>query len=61
MYGKYDLYVLESNERDGKELEYHLTHLSSLLVVEHQSLEISKLVSIVFEGDSKQNEVIIAE
>ena len=34
VYGKYDSVVLKRNERDGKELEEHLTHIYSLPVVE---------------------------
>ena len=54
VYGKYDSDVLKSNEGDGKELEEQLTHLSSLPVVKQQSPEISKLISIVFEGDTNK-------
>ena len=59
--GKSNLDVLKIIVGDGKELEVHLTHLSSLPVIEQQSPEISKLVSIAFEEDTKHNEAIVAE
>ena len=59
--GKYDSDVLKSNEGYGKELEEQLIHFYSLLVVEQQSPKINRLVYIVFEGDTKQNEVFISE
>ena len=60
-YRKYDSDVLKSNEGYGKELEEQLTQLSSLPVVEQKSPKINILVYIVFEGDTKQNEVITYE